>query len=163
MTIRKSAAAWVMAALFPGAGIGSAAEPAPSGLELPVISIEAFAEAGADPRLILIDLRDQAAITAAMIEGAMRPSDIGPDEIADQCITVLVADPNTAVETITAAAARFQASGCEVRLLAGDADAWWAAGLAAPARPRGQRRPGEVPFIVPRGLCDGKEPAQVFD
>ena len=60
MTIRKSAAAWVMATLFPGAGIGSAAEPAPSGLVLPVISIEAFPEAGADPRLILIDLRDQA-------------------------------------------------------------------------------------------------------
>lgn len=139
------------------------AAPPPEMTELPMIAVDEFAENRTDPGMLIIELRGEDAAHATMIDGAMRPADIRDDEIPNPCLAVLVTGSDTEVAVIAATAARFRAAGCAPRRLAGDADAWLAAGLTAPARPKGQRRPGEVPFIIPRGLCDRKEPAQVFE
>jgi hypothetical protein len=154
-------AAAVAAALLLGASAARAANAAiPAPEDLPEFAIAAVAEARSDPRVLFVELRGDAAVAAATVEGAMRPDEIQPNEISAQCITVFIADAETGAETLAAAAKRFRAAGCELRRLAGDAEAWRVGGLA---RPKGQRRPGEVPFVVPRGLCEGEQPAQVFE
>lgn len=164
MRRKQRAAVITVALLLAIADRGLAdAPPPPEVTELPVIAVGDFAEERTDPGMLIIELRGDDAVHATMIDGAMRPADIRDDEIPDPCIAVLVADSDTEVVAITVAVARFRAAGCAPRRLAGDADAWRAAGLTAPARPKGLRRPGEVPFIIPRGLCEGKEPAQVFE
>jgi hypothetical protein len=160
----QRAAAYQVALLLAIADRGLAdAPPPPEVTELPVIAVGDFAEERTDPGMLIIELRGDDAVHATMIDGAMRSADIRDDEIPDPCTVVLVTDSGTEVAAIATAVVRFRAAGCAPRRLAGDADAWRAAGLTAPAQPRGQRRPGEVPFIVPRGLCEGKEPAQVFE
>jgi len=126
------------------------------------ITIEEYAEAHHQNGVLTLELRADEAIGAAMFELARRPQAIAQTEIAEGCLAVLVIDETTGAAEVIAAMARFDAH-CEMRQLAGDADAWIAAGLAGPAEPRPRVKPGDVPFVIPRGLCEAGEPVQTFD
>ncbi len=49
-----------------------------------------------------------------------------------------------------------------VWVLRGGIDAWRAAGLPLVETEQVYTRPGTVPFVIPRGLCEGAEPAQEY-
>jgi len=49
-----------------------------------------------------------------------------------------------------------------VFLLQGGVGAWQAAGLPLIESEQTYVRPGTVPFIIPRGLCEGDDPAQEY-
>ncbi len=59
-------------------------------------------------------------------------------------------------------ARRLEGAGLLVRWLEGGMPAWRAAGLSVASPEHAYRKPGTVPFVVPRGLCEMGEPAQVF-
>jgi hypothetical protein len=53
--------------------------------------------------------------------------------------------------------------GYRVRALDGGLAAWRAAGLTVVRPEAGFARPGTVPFVIPRGLCEMNTPADRFD
>jgi rhodanese-related sulfurtransferase len=57
---------------------------------------------------------------------------------------------------------RLTSAGHRVHVLAGGLSAWRRAGLAMETPVDSHARPGMVPFVVPRGICEHKEPAQTF-
>lgn len=57
---------------------------------------------------------------------------------------------------------RLEEAGLAVRWLEGGLPAWRAAGLSVASPEHEYRKPGTVPFVVPRGLCEMGEPAQEF-
>lgn len=57
---------------------------------------------------------------------------------------------------------RLRRAGHPVHVLAGGLSAWRRAGLAVETPADSQARPGMVPFVVPRGICEHKEPVQTF-
>lgn len=88
-----SRAVRAMAALLLLAGVafaGVAGSPEP---ELPVIEAAALAALRADPRLLLIDLCDEAAIAAARFDNALRPGDVDPGDIPAGCMECLSPSP----------------------------------------------------------------------
>ena len=50
-----------------------------------------------------------------------------------------------------------------VYILAGGLTAWRAAGLPVQSPEESFVRPGTVPFVIPRGLCEMNEPAQAYE
>jgi len=115
------------------------------------------------PNVLTVELRADAAIGAAMFPLAQSPEAIAQDDIGTDCLAVLIIDDTSAAEEVAAADARFSAARCELRRLSGDATSWIAAGLAGPAARRQSVRPGDVRFVIPRGLCEAGEPVQVFE
>jgi rhodanese-related sulfurtransferase len=59
-------------------------------------------------------------------------------------------------------AGRLEDAGLSVRWLEGGLPAWRAAGFSLASPEHAYRKPGTVPFIVPRGLCEMEEPAHEF-
>ncbi|MBF0267726.1 MAG: hypothetical protein HQL44_03950 [Alphaproteobacteria bacterium] len=51
--------------------------------------------------------------------------------------------------------------GYKVSILNGGFEAWQAAGLPVETPASGHVKPGSIPFIIPRGLCEANTPAQV--
>ncbi len=47
-------------------------------------------------------------------------------------------------------------------MLKGGVPAWQRARLAVEMPEQGLTRPGTVPFIIPRGICENETPIQVF-
>lgn len=131
--------------------------------QLAEMTLEEFTEIHHQPNVLTVELRADAAIAAAMFPLARSPAAIAEDDISADCLAVLVIDDSSAAEEVAAAADRFLASGCGLFRLTGGAASWIEAGLAGPAAPRQSARPGEVRFVIPRGLCEAGEPVQVFE
>lgn len=131
--------------------------------ELLPISIENYSEIHHDPGVLTVELRTDEAVGAAMFERARRLQAITSEETAGDCLAVLIIDATSPAAEVAAAVARLAGAGCALRRLEGEAAQWIAAGLAAPALPHPAPRPGEVPFIIPRGLCEARDPVQSFN
>lgn len=56
---------------------------------------------------------------------------------------------------------RLSSYGYKVSILNGGFDAWLAAGLPVEIPASGHVKPGQTPYIIPRGLCENNTPAQV--
>lgn len=139
-------------------GLADSGQPLP---DLPEMTVETYARVHHDESVLTVELRSDAAIGAAMFERTLRPAAI--DRVPERCEAVLVMDETTARDEAARAAERLAGTGCRLFRLQGRAEDWIAAGIAAPAEPRRRIRPGDVPFVVPRGLCESNPPAQVFD
>ncbi len=118
---------------------------------------------GADPPLVL-DVRGDQAMRDGTIPGALNVG-TNPDGFlppaTNQLIVLLVSQPVDPA-LVRAWAGRLQAAGHPVSVLEGGLPAWRAAGLTVAPREQSYVRPGTVPFVVPRGLCEMNEPAQEF-
>lgn len=146
-------AALLLALLVATAGGGERPDPLTPG---------ALAEwlAQADPPLVL-DVRGTEAYRAGTVPGAL---DAGRDAAGFTPdgrggAVVLIAG---ASDALPGWRARLTAAGHAVYLLQGGMVAWRDAGLPLEFGTR-YVRPGTVPFVIPRGLCEMNEPAQVFE
>ena len=131
--------------------------------QLAELALGEFNEIHLHPNVLTVELRAGTAIGTAMFPLARSPEAIALDDIGTQCLVVLIVDDTSVAEKVAAAAARFGTAGCALRRLSGDAAGWIAAGLAGPAAPRQSVRPGDVRFVIPRGLCEAGEPVQIFE
>ncbi len=129
--------------------------------DLPIIPVADYAAIHHGANVLTVEMRADSAIGAAMFEFPRRPATI--ETVPPDCVAVLVTDATTSAADAAQTAARLRAAGCRVARLDGAARDWVAAGFAAPSRPRKPLRPGDVPFVIPRGLCESNPPAQVFD
>ncbi len=118
---------------------------------------------GADAPLVL-DVRGDEAVRDGTIPDALNvgtnPEGFLPPA-TNQLIVLLVSQPVDPA-LVRAWAGRLQAAGHPVSVLEGGLPAWRAAGLTVAPREQSYVRPGTVPFVVPRGLCEMNEPAQEF-
>ncbi len=137
------------------------AQNAPVPQDLPEMPISRYVEIHHDKTVLTVDLRADEAIGAAMFELARRPEAFS--DIPNGCLAVLIIDDTVSRQDVADTVSLFRNRGCEVFRLAGNAADWVAARLAGKASPRNRRGPGDVPFIVPRGLCDPLDPVQVFN
>jgi len=116
---------------------------------------------GADPPLLL-DVRGRVAYRAGSLPGALDagadPAGFLPDGRGGD--VVLLMEEGAPTEPWHARLANF---GYRVHVLAGGLEAWRAAGLPTSIAEASFVRPGTVPFVIPRGICEMNEPAEVFD
>ena len=139
----------------------SAAEPA-----LPTIDVQHLAVwlDAADPPLVL-DVRGREAYLAGTLPGAFDagsdPKGYLPDHSGDP--VVLLAAESLDPARLAAWMARVADAGHPVWLLSGGMAAWVEGGGAVEQPDTSYAHPGRVPFQIPRGLCEGGEPAQVFE
>jgi hypothetical protein len=119
---------------------------------------------GADPPLIL-DLRGHQRYRSGTLPGAFDagtdPKGYLPDHSGDP--VVLLTPPALDPPLLESWVARLANAGHPVWLLTGGVAAWSAAGGAVEVPDTRYAQPGRVPFLIPRGLCEGGEPAQVFE
>jgi rhodanese-related sulfurtransferase len=120
-------------------------------------------QASVDPPLVL-DVRGRAAYLAGTIPGALdagtEPAGFLPDGRGGAVVLVMSYPPDP--ERLAGWVRRLANAGHVVRLLEGGLPAWRRAGLAVETAHESFVRPGTVPFVIPRGLCEQNEPAQVF-
>ncbi|AKH20983.1 rhodanese-like domain-containing protein [Sedimenticola thiotaurini] len=117
-----------------------------------------------EPPLVL-DVRGRAAYHAGTIPGALNgglePKGYLPDGSGGALVLLT---PEGADHVLTTAwVTRLVDAGHQVRVLQGGLAAWLAAGGEMETPEFSYTRPGSVPFLIPRGLCEGGEPAHVFE
>ncbi len=151
----------VLSLVLTAVGGPTGAQDAPVLRDLPEMPVSTYAEIHHDKTVLTIDLRAEKAIGAAMFELARRPEAFS--DIPNGCLAILIIDGAVPRQDVADAISLFGNRGCTVFRLAGNAADWVATHLAGKARPRKRRGPGDVPFIVPRGLCERLDPAQVFN
>ncbi len=114
---------------------------------------------------LLLDVRGREAYLAGTLPGAFDagtdPKGYLPDHGGDP-VVLLVAD-TLETEQLAAWTARLADAGHPVWLLTGGMAAWIAGAGAIEKPDAAYAQPGRVPFLIPRGLCEGGEPAQVFE
>jgi len=117
----------------------------------------------ADPPLIL-DVRGRAAYRAGTLAGALdggvEPSGFLPDGGGE---LVLLLPEGASEQLVEAWFARLTDAGHQVWILEGGIAGWAEAGGHVEIPQSTYIRPGSVPFLIPRGLCEGGSPSQVFD
>ena len=117
----------------------------------------------ADPPLIL-DVRGRAAYRAGTLAGALdggvEPSGFLPDGGGG---LVLLLPEGASEQLVEAWIARLTDAGHQVWILEGGIAGWVEAGGSVEIPQSTYTRPGSVPFLIPRGLCEGGSPSQVFD
>lgn len=117
-----------------------------------------------DPPLVL-DIRGREAYLTGTLSGAFDagtdPKGYLPDHGGDP-VVLLVAD-TLDPERLAAWIARLADAGHPVWLLTGGLAGWAKAGGTIEQPDAAYTQPGRVPFLIPRGLCEGGEPAQVFE
>ena len=111
---------------------------------------------------LVLDVRGRAAYLDGTISGAV---DAGQDPEGFLPETgggdvVLVLPDEVAVESWRARLADF---GYRVLILDGGIETWRAQGLPEEKPEVSYTRPGTVPFVIPRGLCELNEPSHRFD
>lgn len=117
-----------------------------------------------DPPLLL-DIRGHEVYMTGTIMGAL---DTGQDPQGylpgkpGKSIVLITADPADGTN-IRSWIQRIDIPENEVYLLQGGINAWQAAGFPVEIIEEGYVEPGTVPFVVPKGLCDMREPAQRFE
>ena len=117
----------------------------------------------ADPPLIL-DVRGRAAYRAGTLAGALdggvEPSGFLPDGGGG---LVLLLPEGASEQLVEVWFARLTDAGHQVWILEGGIAGWVEAGGSVEIPQSTYTRPGSVPFLIPRGLCEGGSPSQVFD
>ncbi len=137
--------------------------PAARGEEPEAISAAALARwlDRSDAPLIL-DVRGRAAYREGTIMTALDvgqdPAGFLPDGRGGD--VVLLLSDGASVDSWRA---RLVDYGYRVRVLAGGLPAWRAAGLPEERPEVSYTRPGTVPFVIPKGLCELNEPSHSFD
>jgi rhodanese-related sulfurtransferase len=114
--------------------------------------------------VVVLDIRGSPAYRRGTIEGAM---DVGSDPakaVTDgrRGIVVLLAEEPSDLALVVRWTDKLRRAGHTVRVLAGGLPAWQAAGLPVVEPTRGLVRPGTVPFVIPRGLCESRDPVQEY-
>ena len=131
-----------------------------------LISAEALAERldSTRPPLIL-DIRGREKYLEGAIPGALdagtEPAGFLPDNSGD--FLVLIVTDSSAIDYIAPWVARLHKAGHPVLVLDGGFISWRNSGRPIVQPEVSFTRPGTVPFLIPRGLCEGGEPAQVFE
>jgi thiosulfate/3-mercaptopyruvate sulfurtransferase len=117
-----------------------------------------------DPPLIL-DLRGRQRYRSGTLPGAFDagtdPKGYLPDHSGDPVVLLTARQPDP--RWLGSWVARLANAGHPVRLLSGGLEAWSAAGGEVEIPHTGYAQPGRVPFLIPKGLCEGGEPVQVFE
>jgi rhodanese-related sulfurtransferase len=117
-----------------------------------------------DPPLIL-DVRGRADYRAGTLAGALDggvdPRGYLADGNGGRLVLVLSEDADERV--IDAWFARLANAGHQVWILEGGLAGWIEAGGTTEVPEFSYTRPGSVPFLIPKGLCEAGEPSQVFD
>ncbi len=117
-----------------------------------------------DPPQVL-DVRGREAYLAGTLPGAFDagtdPNGYLPDHSGDP--VVLLAPDRLDPGRLASWMARLADTGHPVWLLRGGMTAWVEGGGAVERPDASYAQPGRVPFLIPRGLCEGGEPAQVFE
>ncbi|MEA3276016.1 MAG: rhodanese-like domain-containing protein [Pseudomonadota bacterium] len=115
----------------------------------------------ADAPLIL-DVRGRGAYREGTIADALDagqdPAGFLPDSRGGDVVLVL---PEGA--SAKSWRARLADYGYRVQVLAGGMPGWRAAGLPEERPEVSYTRPGTVPFVIPKGLCELNEPSHTFD
>jgi len=110
----------------------------------------------------MLDVRGRTIYREGSIPGALNagtdPAGFLPDGRGGDVVLILA--PGTLVEPWRARLADYR---YRVYLLAGGMSAWRAAGLPEEKPEMSYTKPGSVPFVIPRGLCELNEPSQSFD
>ena len=111
---------------------------------------------------LLVDVRGHDAYRQGTIVGALNagtdPAGFLPDSRGG--VVVLIANPD---QDLKGWHERFADYGYRVYRLRGGPAEWRAAGLPLHVPKENFVKPGTVPFVIPRGLCELNEPAEVFD
>jgi 3-mercaptopyruvate sulfurtransferase SseA len=76
---------------------------------------------------------------------------------------VLLVGEKADSSTLAAWTKRLADAGHPVWVLAGGLAAWRAAGGSVEIPDTHYSQPGRTPFLIPKGLCEGNAPAQVFE
>lgn len=117
-----------------------------------------------DPPLVL-DVRGREAYLAGTLPGAfdagIDPKGYLPDHGGNP--VVLLAADTLDPERLAIWTAKLADAGHPVWLLTGGLTGWAEAGGTIVQPDAAYTRPGRIPFLIPRGLCEGGEPAQVFE
>ena len=120
--------------------------------------------AGPDPPLVL-DLRGRRRYRSGTLPGAFDagadPKGYLPDHSGDPVVLLTGREPDP--RWLESWVARLANAGHPVWLLSGGLDSWSAAGGEVEIPDTTYARPGRVPFLIPKGLCEGGEPVQVFE
>ncbi|HEB95035.1 MAG TPA: hypothetical protein ENI96_01230 [Sedimenticola thiotaurini] len=113
---------------------------------------------------LLLDIRGRGAYLAGTLPQALNagtdPAGFLPDGRGGD--VVLISDDSVERERLAAWIRRLTNAHHRVFILQGGVAAWRAAGLPLVQAEQNYVRPGTVPFIIPRGLCEGDEPAQEY-
>jgi len=133
------------------------------GGELLSIGPEALAKWLDEPEPpIVLDVRGRAAYLQGTVAGALDagtdPAGFLPDSRGGDAVLILAEGAR-----LESWRARLTHHGYRVHVLAGGMPAWSVAGFSVERPEQGFVRPGTVPFVIPRGICELNEPAQVFE
>ena len=130
---------------------------------MPVADLAALLEQDNGAPLIL-DVRGLEAHREGTIPGAVHigtnPAGFLPP-VSEMPVVLILPEPHDPAY-LQAWTRRLENAGLSVRWLEGGLPAWRAAGLSVASPEHAYRKPGTVPFVVPRGLCEMGEPAQEF-
>lgn len=111
---------------------------------------------------LLLDIRGRAAYLDGTVSGALDtgidPAGFLPDGRGGDA--VLISAPTQDFEPWYARLADY---GYRVHVLNGGIADWRAGGLPVERPETSFVRPGTVPFVIPRGICELNKPAEVFD
>lgn len=117
-----------------------------------------------DPPLVL-DVRGRSAYRSGTLAGALDagidPLGFLPDGSRDAVILIIPEEVDPGF--IDAWFNRLVNAGHEVWILENGLTGWIEAGGLIEVPEVSYTKPGTVPFVIPRGLCEGNEPAQVFE
>ncbi|GAB4344422.1 MAG: hypothetical protein Kow006_00370 [Gammaproteobacteria bacterium] len=116
------------------------------------------------PDLLLLDGRGREAYRNRSLRGAL---DVGGDPAAflpdgRGGPVVLLLRPDSSGDLQRRWVERLESARHRVYLLLEDEAAWLAAGLMVVTPAESYVRPGSVPFLIPRGLCEANEPVRQF-
>ena len=111
---------------------------------------------------LLLDIRGRAAYLDGSLAGAIDagrdPAGFLPDGRGGEVVLLPGGE-----QDLGAWYRRLADYGHRVYLLSGGIEEWRAAGLPVERPEVSFTRPGTVPFVIPRGLCELNEPAEVFE
>lgn len=114
--------------------------------------------------LEIIDVRSKYEFQSGTLPGAVNagadPMGYLPAAHTDPVILIKPASmhPTVVMQWVS----RLQNVGNQVRVLSGGIDAWVASGEKLEEPDSYYPRPGTVPFLIPKGLCETGEPARVY-
>lgn len=111
---------------------------------------------------LLLDIRGRAVFLDGTVFGALNaginPAGFLPDSRGGDAVLIPATN-----QDLKPWYARLADYGYRVHVLNGGIADWRAVGLPVERPETSFVRPGTVPFVIPRGICELNEPAEVFD